>query len=289
MLHASPSKISEDKSLKVLRQFRHILPSCQNHEGYVTLTDQSHVVLLKIIVNHHVIVPNGKDVEECNITKLPTGLIKLELSIQIGQAILKPEEYNRGGLFQRLICSLLKLVRNSNNCLTEIEEIIPVSESEHPHTLGVSHGTQLLSKSLSTLPNATLEKITWNFRYATNQRTIGVPPEFLSLINDNCPDTLKLTMKEGLTHMMGELLVELPLVFSRRWQAELEDSVPLQHAVADIITRFSARSVSCVSKDLKDGLSNLSLRPGETPNDKLAENLLAQQIAIMNPNRTLFE
>ncbi|POW07612.1 hypothetical protein PSTT_08188 [Puccinia striiformis] len=256
-----------------------ILPHARIMRDTLPLTDQSHIVLLKIIVNHHVIVPNGKDVEECNITKLPTGLIKLELSIQIGQAILKPEEYNRGGLFQRLICSLLKLVRNSNNCLNGNRGDHTCFQNQNTHTPLVcknlsyqmkgmgAHGTQLLSKILSTLPKRHPREITWNFRYATNQQTIGAP-------------------------------------------GELEDSVPLQHAVADIITRFSFCLFGLFT--LKDGLSmwvtclySLSdswelISPAdimwspiysrcETPNDKLAENLLAQQIAIMNPNRTLFE
>ncbi|POW14306.1 hypothetical protein PSTT_03029, partial [Puccinia striiformis] len=116
--------------------------------------------------------------------------------------------------------------------------------------------------------------------------------------------TLKLTMKEELTHMMGNLLLQLPLIFSARWRVELEDSVPLQHTVADIMTLFAANSISCVSKDLKVELSNelisradimrvtnmqLSLRPGETPNNTLAGTLLARQIGIMNPNCSLNE
>ncbi|KAI7962678.1 hypothetical protein MJO28_000772, partial [Puccinia striiformis f. sp. tritici] len=69
----------------------------------------------------------------------------------------------------------------------------------------------------------------------------------------------------------------------------LEDSVPLQHTVADIMTCFAAHLASCVLKDLEDKLSNLSSGPGETPNNELAENLLAQQTAIMNPNCTSYE
>ncbi|KAI9603612.1 hypothetical protein KEM48_000372 [Puccinia striiformis f. sp. tritici PST-130] len=52
------------------------------------------------------------------------------------------------------------------------------------------------------------------------------------------------------------------------------------------MTCFAAHLASCVLKDLEDKLSNLSSGPGETPNNELAENLLAQQTAIMNPNLT---